>query len=44
LPAAQVLGEEALDRPVHVDHVLIVDETVPFIAFDYVLDFDPTCA
>lgn len=29
-----MLGEEAVDGLVHVDHVVRVDESVPFVVFD----------
>jgi hypothetical protein len=39
-----VLGQEALDCPVHVDHVVRVHEPVSLVVLDHVFDFHATCA
>ena len=35
-----MLGEEPLDQPVHVNEVVGVDESVPFVVLDHVFDLD----
>jgi hypothetical protein len=37
-----VLGKQPLDRPVHVNEVVRVDETVPLVVLGHVLDVDST--